>query len=35
MAAYENYLSGQMTDYDLPQERIDAAVAHLPQVGSA
>ena len=25
MAAYETYLSGEMTDFDLPQERIDAA----------
>ena len=29
MVAYERYLSGEMVDYDLPQERIDAALANL------
>ena len=33
MAAYETYLSGQMEDFELPQERIDAAIASLPTVG--
>jgi tryptophan synthase beta chain len=33
MAAYDKYLTGEMTDFDLPQDRIDAAVANLPQVG--
>jgi tryptophan synthase beta chain len=33
MMAYERFLSGEMTDYDLTQERIDAAVAGLPVVG--
>jgi tryptophan synthase beta chain len=33
MVAYETYLSGEMTDFDLPQERIDAAIANLPAVG--
>jgi tryptophan synthase beta chain len=33
MAAYEKYLSGEMTDFELPQERIDAAIAGLPRVG--
>jgi tryptophan synthase beta chain len=33
MVAYESYLSGEMTDFDLPQDRIDAAIAALPQVG--
>src|ERR1700691_6008136 len=33
MAAYETYLSGEMTDFELPQERIDAAIADLPAVG--
>jgi tryptophan synthase beta chain len=32
MAAYERYLSGEMVDYDLAQERIDQALAHLPRV---
>ena len=30
MAAYERYLSGEMVDYELPQEQIDAALANLP-----
>jgi tryptophan synthase beta chain len=33
MMAYEKYLSGEMTDFELPQERIDAAIAGLPKVG--
>jgi tryptophan synthase beta chain len=33
MMAYEKYLSGEMTDFELPQERIDAAIANLPTVG--
>ncbi len=33
MAAYEQYLHGNMVDYDLPQERIDAAIANLPAAG--
>ena len=33
MVAYEKYLSGEMTDFELPQERIDAAIASLPAVG--
>src|SRR5271165_6706343 len=32
MAAYELYLSGEMVDYDLSQERIDQALANLPRV---
>ena len=32
MAAYERYLSGEMVDYDLSQERIDQALANLPRV---
>jgi tryptophan synthase beta chain len=35
MTAYERYLSGEMTDYDLPQDRIDAAIADLPVVPGA
>ncbi|MDJ0768849.1 MAG: TrpB-like pyridoxal phosphate-dependent enzyme [Ilumatobacter sp.] len=30
LAAYEKYLSGEMVDYDLPQESIDAAMAEVP-----
>jgi tryptophan synthase beta chain len=33
MLAYERYLSGEMVDYDLPQERIEAALASLPPQG--
>ena len=33
MTAYERYLSGEMQDFDLPQDRIDAAMAKLPGVG--
>jgi tryptophan synthase beta chain len=32
MVAYERYLSGEMTDFELPQDRINAALAHLPAV---
>ena len=35
MAAYERYLSGEMTDFDLSQERIDAALRNLPGVPGA
>ena len=30
LASYEKYLSGEMVDYDLPQEQIDAAMAEVP-----
>jgi len=30
--AYEKYLSGEMTDFELSQERIDEALARLPAV---
>lgn len=32
LAAYDQYLSGEMSDYELPQEAIDAAVKDLPEV---
>jgi len=32
LAAYDAYLSGELEDYELPQEEIDAAVADLPEV---
>jgi tryptophan synthase beta chain len=35
MVAYERYLSGEMTDFDLPQDRIDAAIKNLPAVPGA
>jgi tryptophan synthase beta chain len=33
MLAYERYLSGEMVDYELPQDQIDAALASLPPQG--
>ena len=33
MTAYERYLSGEMTDFELSQERIDDALTRLPVVG--
>ncbi len=33
MTAYQRYLSGEMEDFELPQDRIDAAIAKLPPVG--
>ncbi len=30
MAAYDAYLSGQLQDYEYPEEKIKAALAHLP-----
>ncbi len=32
LAAYDNYLTGHLVDYELPQEKIDEAVADLPDV---
>jgi tryptophan synthase beta chain len=32
LSAYERYLAGQIEDFTLPQERIDAGLAHLPVV---
>jgi tryptophan synthase beta chain len=32
MAAYDAYLSGQLVDYEYPQEQIEAALAALPQI---
>jgi len=34
MAAYERYLSGEMEDFELSQERIDEALTRLPAAGS-
>ena len=30
MTAYESYMNGSLSDYEYPQEEIDAAMAHLP-----
>jgi len=35
MAAYEAYLSGKLTDYEYPEEKVKEALAHLPQVPGA
>jgi len=32
LAAYDDYLTGKLVDYELPQEQIDAALAELPTV---
>jgi tryptophan synthase beta chain len=32
LAAYENYLAGNLVDYDYPEEAIKAALAGLPSV---
>jgi len=33
MAAYDQYLAGELHDYEYPQEAIEAALEHLPKVG--
>ncbi len=33
MAAYDNYLSGNLEDYEYPEEWVDKALANLPTVG--
>ena len=30
LAAYEQYLSGEMVDYELPEEAVAAAMAEVP-----
>ncbi|HLF91057.1 MAG TPA: TrpB-like pyridoxal phosphate-dependent enzyme [Anaerolineales bacterium] len=35
MAAYDDYLKGQLQDYEYPQEAIEAAMAELPEVEMA
>lgn len=32
MSAYDRYLSGEMADFSLPQERIDIALTRLPDL---
>jgi tryptophan synthase beta chain len=32
LGAYDDYLAGKLVDYELPQEKIDAALADLPNV---
>jgi len=33
LAAYDKFLSGQLEDYEYPEEKIAAAIADLPEVG--
>ncbi len=35
MAAYDEYLSGRMQDYEYPEEKVKEALAHLPEVPGA
>ena len=35
MAAYDAYLSGKLTDYEYPEEKVKEALAHLPEVPAA
>ncbi|MFH1238704.1 MAG: TrpB-like pyridoxal-phosphate dependent enzyme, partial [bacterium] len=30
MASYEAYLSGKLTDYEYPKEKVEEALQHLP-----
>jgi len=32
MAAYDSYLSGKLSDYEYPEEKVKEALAHLPEV---
>jgi tryptophan synthase beta chain len=32
MGAYDRYLSGEMEDFELPQDRIDTALTRLPNL---
>jgi hypothetical protein len=34
MSAYQRFLSGEMDDFELPQDRIDAALTRLPALTS-
>ena len=34
LASYEKYLTGQLEDYELPEEKIQEALAQLPSVGN-
>lgn len=35
MAAYDDYLSGKLTDYAYPEEKVKEALAHLPEIPGA
>ncbi len=35
MAAYDAYLSGKLTDYEYPEEKVKEALTHLPEVPAA
>ncbi len=32
LSAYDNYLSGKMTDYEYPSEKVSEALTHLPKI---
>ncbi|MCL2144838.1 MAG: TrpB-like pyridoxal phosphate-dependent enzyme [Endomicrobia bacterium] len=32
LSAYDNYLSGKMTDYEYPEEKVAQALTHLPEI---
>jgi tryptophan synthase beta chain len=34
LSAYENYLAGNLQDYDYPLEKVEEALAQLPQVNA-
>jgi tryptophan synthase beta chain len=33
LAAYDEYLTGRLADYEYPREKVEEALAHLPKVG--
>jgi tryptophan synthase beta chain len=35
LAAYDEYLSGKLQDYEYPEEKVKEALAHLPEVSIA
>ncbi len=35
MAAYDDYLSGKLTEYEYPEEKVKEALAHLPEIPGA
>jgi predicted alternative tryptophan synthase beta-subunit len=34
MTAYDNYLSGNLVDFEYPAEKVHEALSHLPNIGS-
>ena len=33
MASYEKYFSGELTDYEYPEEKVREALSKLPEIG--